>query len=81
MFIEKIKSAIIRLIIHNENKQRVHFDSIDNPIKMMRNEKLRQITLTKYFIMNLIVKQTKKANRNSRFNYNDVGKDFKNYLY
>ena len=43
----------------------MHFDSIDNSIKMIRNEKFRQIILTKYFIINLIVKQIEKTNRNS----------------
>ena len=69
------------LIIHNKNKQRVYFDSIDNSIKMMRSKKLRQITLTKYFIMNFIVKQIEKTNRDFRIDYNDVDKNFKNYLY
>ena len=81
MFIGKVKFVVTRLTIHNENKQHIHFNSINNSIKIMRSEKLRQITLTKYFIINLIVKQIKKTNRNSRIDYNDVNKNFKNYLY
>ena len=79
--IGEVKPAVTRLAIHNENKQRVHFDPTDDPARMMRSERLRQTTLTEYFAMNLIAKQAEEAGRDPRFDYNGVGKDPRDYLY
>ena len=80
--IEEIKLSVTRLIIHLKNQQRVVLRSDQQDVsQLQKNEKLRRITLTKYFEMNFIVKKIEKIDENFRIDYKNVSKDFRDYLY
>ena len=68
-----------RLQMHLKNVQRVLINFNDRMIKkkLKKSELLRQITLTEYFKMNILIKKTKKIDQSFFYEYNNVNKNFK----
>ena len=80
---KEIKFFVVRLQIHMKNQQRILFDFNDDitSFQLQNNEKLRQTILIEFFKMNQRVKNAENANLSFSYEYLNINKDFKNYIY
>ena len=69
--------------MHMKNAQRVLFNFNDRVIKnqFQKSELFRRITLIQYFEINVLIKNMKKVDELFFYEYNNVNKNSKKYLY